>query len=103
MPSEESPSSGAAEIRPRRLQPDQPAAGGRDADRAAAVVAVGDREHAAATAAAAPPEEPPGVRSRSHGLRVGPKMRASLTRQDAVLGQRRRADDHEAGVAAGGA
>ena len=32
-----------------------------------------------ATAAAEPPEEPPGVRSRSHGLRVGPKMRASLT------------------------
>src|SRR5207253_5276748 len=26
----------------------------------------------AATAAADPPEEPPGVRSRSHGLRVGP-------------------------------
>jgi hypothetical protein len=25
----------------------------------------------AATAAAAPPEEPPGVRARSHGLRVG--------------------------------
>ncbi len=32
----------------------------------------------AATAAAAPPEEPPGVRSRSHGLRVGPNSRASL-------------------------
>ena len=31
-----------------------------------------------ATAAAAPPEEPPGVRSRSHGLRVGPNRRASL-------------------------
>ncbi len=51
-----------------------------------------------ATAAAAPPEEPPGVRPRSHGLRVGPKMRASLVGQDAVLGQRGRADDHEAGV-----
>ena len=28
----------------------------------------------AATAAAAPPDEPPGVRSRSHGLRVMPKL-----------------------------
>ena len=27
----------------------------------------------AATAAAAPPLDPPGVRSRSHGLRVGPQ------------------------------
>ena len=34
---------------------------------------------AAATAAAEPPEEPPGVRSRSHGLRVGPKRRPSVT------------------------
>ena len=33
----------------------------------------------AATAAAAPPEEPPGVRSVSHGLRVGPKRRGSVT------------------------
>ena len=33
----------------------------------------------AATAAAEPPEEPPGVRSRSHGLRVGPNRRASVT------------------------
>ena len=33
----------------------------------------------AATAAADPPEEPPGVRCRSHGLRVGPNRRASLT------------------------
>jgi hypothetical protein len=31
-----------------------------------------------ATAAAAPPDEPPGVRSRSQGLRVGPNKRASL-------------------------
>src|SRR5438093_10704917 len=29
----------------------------------------------AAAAAEAPPDEPPGVRSRSHGLRVGPKTR----------------------------
>ena len=32
-----------------------------------------------ATAAAAPPEEPPGVRSVSQGLRVGPKRRGSVT------------------------
>ncbi len=32
----------------------------------------------AATAAAEPPEEPPGVRSRSHGLRVGPLWRGSV-------------------------
>ena len=32
----------------------------------------------AATAAALPPEEPPGVRARSHGLRVGPKALFSL-------------------------
>ena len=31
-----------------------------------------------ATAAAAPPEEPPGVRSVSHGLRVGPAWRGSV-------------------------
>jgi len=31
-----------------------------------------------ATAAAAPPEEPPGVRSVSHGLRVGPPWRGSV-------------------------
>ena len=31
-----------------------------------------------ATAAAAPPEEPPGVRSGSHGLRVGPVWRGSV-------------------------
>ena len=33
----------------------------------------------AATAAADPPEEPPGVRSRSQGLRVAPKRRVSVT------------------------
>ena len=32
----------------------------------------------AATAAAEPPEEPPGTRSRSRGLRVGPKAEASV-------------------------
>ena len=33
----------------------------------------------AATAAPEPPEEPPGVRLVSHGLRVGPKRRGSVT------------------------
>src|SRR5690606_35840810 len=33
----------------------------------------------AATAAADPPEEPPGVRSRAHGLRVGPNSVGSVT------------------------
>ena len=33
----------------------------------------------AATAAPLPPEEPPGVRSRSHGLRAGPKRVGSVT------------------------
>ena len=32
----------------------------------------------AATAAALPPEDPPGTRSRSHGLRTGPKAEFSL-------------------------
>ena len=31
------------------------------------------------TAAPEPPDEPPGVRSVSHGLRVGPKRRGSVT------------------------
>ena len=33
----------------------------------------------AAVAAAAPPDDPPGVRSVSQGLRVGPNRRGSLT------------------------
>jgi hypothetical protein len=33
----------------------------------------------AATAAAAPPDEPPGVRLRSHGLRLGPNITGSVT------------------------
>src|SRR5688500_19579382 len=32
----------------------------------------------AATAAAEPPPEPPGIRSRSHGLRVGPYAECSV-------------------------
>ena len=53
----------------------------------------------AATAAAAPPEEPPGVRSVSHGLRVGPEAARLGDRQDPELGQVGLADDHEAGLA----
>ena len=79
------------------LEADQAAAGGRDAGRAAAVVAVRDRDHARPRP---PPrsrrDEPPGVRSRSHGLRVGPKRARLGDRQDPALRQRRRADDDEA-------
>ena len=80
MPSEESPSSGAGEIRPRAgFSPTSPqqAAGMRIEPPPSLPWATGTMP--AATAAAAPPEEPPGVRCRSHGLRVGPKIRASLT------------------------
>ena len=41
----------------------------------------------AATAAAEPPEEPPGVRSRSHGLRVGPVKRGSVVGRIANSGR----------------
>ena len=79
MPSSESPSSGAAEIRPRAgFSPTSPqqAAGILIEPPPSLPCATGTMP--AATAAAAPPDEPPGVRSRSHGLRVGPNNRASL-------------------------
>src|SRR5437764_597442 len=79
MPSEESPSSGAGEMRPRAgLRPTRPqqAAGMRTEPPPSLPWATGRMP--AATAAAAPPEEPPGVRCRSQGLCVGPKRRASL-------------------------
>ncbi len=41
----------------------------------------------AATAAAEPPEDPPGVRSRSHGLRVGPVKRGSVVGRIANSGR----------------
>ena len=69
-------------MRPRvGFRPTRPGARRRDADRAAAVAAVREREPChSATAAAAPPLEPPGVRgSVSHGLRVGPNLRGSDT------------------------
>ena len=79
MPSEESPSSGATEMRPRAgFSPTSPqqAAGMRIEPPPSLPCATGTMP--AATAAAAPPEEPPVVRSRSHGLRVGPNRRASV-------------------------
>ena len=79
IPSSESPSSGAEEIRPRwGLSPTRPqhAAGMRIEPPPSLPCATGTIP--AATAAAEPPEEPPGVRSRSQGLRVGPNRRASL-------------------------
>ena len=55
------------------LEADQPAVGGGDPDRAAAVVGVSDREHARRPRPrAAPPLEPPGERVGSQGLRVMP-------------------------------
>ena len=94
--SEESPSSGASETRPRLgFSPTSPqqAAGMRIEPPPSLPCATGTMP--AATAAAAPPEEPPGVRCRSQGLRVGPNRRASLVGQDPILGQRGGADDHE--------
>ena len=72
--------SGAVEMRPRcGLEAEQPAAGGRDADRAGAVGADrGARPGPAATAVALPPLEPPRVRCRSHGLRVTPYVGDSV-------------------------
>ena len=62
----------------RRLEPHEAAAGGGDAHGAAAVRPA-PPERAAATAAAAPPLDPPGVRSRSHGLRQAPLSSDSVT------------------------
>ena len=83
----------------RRLEADEAAAGGRDAQRAAAVVAVGDRDHAggdggrrAAGRAAGRALEVPRVARRAEAPRLG-------DRQDPPLRQRRRADDDEARVA----
>ena len=78
------------------LEPDEPAAGGRDPDRAAAVVAVRDRHHAggdrrggAAGGAARRPRRVPRVARRAEAARLG-------HRQDPELGQRRRPDEDEA-------
>ena len=77
--SQESPRSGPLETRPRLgLSPTSPqhAAGMRIEPPPSLPCASGTMP--AATAAAEPPLEPPGVRSRSHGLRVGPVWRGSV-------------------------
>jgi hypothetical protein len=81
-----------------RLEADEPTAGGGDAGRAAAVVAVRDRDHArgdrrrgAARRAAARARRIPRVARGAEALGVGP-------RQDPPLRERRGPDDHEAGV-----
>ena len=94
-----------AEVRARRdapargLETDEAAARRRDADRAAAVVAVGERDHArgdrrrrAARGAARGALEVPGVAR-------GPEARGLGHRQDAELGQLRRPDDDHARLA----
>ncbi len=75
-----SPASGASEMRPREgFRPTRPqqAAGIRSEPPPSLPCASGTMP--AATAAADPPDEPPGVRSRSHGLRAGPQRRGSVT------------------------
>ena len=68
-------------MRPRwGLRPTRPQQAAGIRSRAAAVVAVGDRHHPGRRPP--PPsrrDEPPGVRAGSHGLRVGPKRRGSVT------------------------
>ena len=61
-----------------RLQADQAAPGGGDADRAGAVGAHRPGDEPAATAAAAPPLEPPGAWPSCQGLRVAPKVGDSV-------------------------
>ncbi len=87
MPSAESPSSGAGEMRPRAgLSPTSPqqAAGIRIEPPPSVPCATGTMP--AATAAAEPPDEPPGVRPASQGLCVGPNIRASVVGRIAYSG-----------------
>ena len=91
------PASGAFETRPREaFRPTRPqhAAGIRSEPPPSLPCAIGTIP--AATAAAEPPDEPPGVRSRSHGLRVGPPRRGSVTGRIPHSGSVGRADDDEA-------
>src|SRR5437868_11367899 len=70
----DSPASGATDTRPRAaFSPTRPqqAAGMRVEPPPSLAWAIGTIPDA--TAVAEPPEEPPLMRSRSHGLRVGPK------------------------------
>ena len=97
----ESPRSGPARDAPAaRLEADEPAAGGGDADRAAAVVAVRHRQHARR-----PPRRPSRRRSRRAcargptGCGSAPRVARLGGRQDPELRHVRGADDDEAGVA----
>src|SRR5258708_22875681 len=73
-------SAGANDTRPREgLRPKRPehAAGIRIDPPPSLAWAAGTTPPA--TAADAPPEDPPGVRSRFHGVRAGPKRPSSVT------------------------
>ena len=62
-----------------RLEPEQPAARGRDADRAARRPSRAPRRPAPRRPPPpVPPLDPPGVRCRSHGLRVAPYVGVSV-------------------------
>ena len=99
-PSQDSPRSGPDDTRPRLgLSPTRPQAeaGMRIDPPPSLPCASGSIPDA--TAAALPPLDPPGVRVRSHGLRVGPRVARLGGRQDRELRQVRDADDHEARLA----
>ena len=89
---------GPSEMRSRwGLMPEQPAERGRDADRAGAVGAQGDADHARR-----PPRRPSRRSSRpacgpaTHGLRVAPNVERLGERADRQLGHVRLADDDRA-------
>ena len=83
-----SPKSGPRLLRARvGLRPDEPARARGDPDRAAHVVAVGDRDHPRRDRRGRPPLEPPGEWSRFHGLRVGPYASGSVVGDDASSGR----------------
>ena len=87
-PAHASPSSGPSDTRPAsRLEAEQTARAGRDADRAAAVARVRERHHArrdrrraAAARSAGGPVEVPGVAGGPVGVRFGRRQQAELRR-----------------------
>ena len=84
----------------RGLEPDEPAAGGRDADRAAAVVAVGDRDHARGDRRGrAAARSRPACGRGPTGCASGRSGAARSTGRIPNSGSVRGADDHEARVA----
>ena len=83
----------------RRLEADQAAAGGGDPDRATAVVAVRHREHPGRHRRGGPARGAAGRALQVPGVVRRAEEACLAGGQDAVLGQRRRADDHEAGIA----